>query len=69
MRIDPHLALTMHQARATEAWRDAAADRRGRRPGRQLARPVAARQRLGRSMVRLGTRLAGDPTRTPVRSR
>jgi len=69
MRIDPHLAMTMHQARATEAWRDAAADRRGRHPGRRTARPSAARRRIGRSMVRLGTRLAGDPSFTPVRSR
>lgn len=69
MRIDPHLAMTMHQARAAEAWRDAAADRRGRRLGRRPARPSAARRRIGRSMVRLGTRLAGDPSFTPVRSR
>ena len=69
MRIDPHLALTMHQARAAEVRREAAADRRGRRPGRRPARPSAARRRIGRSMVRLGTRLAGDPSFTPVRSR
>ena len=69
MRIDPHLALTMYQARAAEVRREAAADRRGRRPGSRPARPSAARRRIGRSMVRLGTRLAGDPSFTPVRSR
>jgi len=69
MRIDPHLALTMHQARAGEAWRDAAIARRGRRATRRPTGATAARQRLGRSMVRLGTRLAGDPSFTPARSR
>ncbi len=68
MHVHPHLAAALHEARARELHREAAIARLGRRPVSRPARP-AARQRLGRSLVRLGTRLAGDPTYRPARSR
>jgi hypothetical protein len=70
MRHDHRDALALSQERAREFRRDAAADRLARRrPRRPWDRRAGVRQRVGRSLVRIGSRLAADPSLEPLRSR
>ena len=56
-----------HEIRRREIA-DAAADRSMRTvPGRPASQPV--RRRLGRSIIRIGERLAAEPSIRPARSR
>jgi hypothetical protein len=70
MRHDHHVALALGQEHARELQRDAAADRLARRHAQRVRpRRAGVRQRVGRSLVRIGSRLAADPSLEPLRSR
>ena len=64
MLFDPSLARVIHAERATSWAAESAAMRLLDRPPRR-----SVRQRVGRSMVRIGARLAAEPSLEPARSR
>jgi len=69
MHQDYRLALALVQERVREQHRDAAADRLARRHARVVrVGQAGVRQRVGRSLVRIGSRLAADSIPEPLRS-
>jgi len=69
MHQDYRLALALVQERVREQHRDAAAARLARRHARVVrVGQAGVRQRVGRSLVRIGSRLAADSIPEPLRS-
>jgi len=65
---DDRLVRRLHERRIDDLRRAAAVQRIQRHRGLPAGRR-SLRRSVGRSMVRLGSRLAADPTMTPVRPR
>jgi hypothetical protein len=65
---DDRLVRRLHERRVDDLRRDAHVQRIHRHQ-RLPADRRSLRRSVGRSMVRLGSRLAADPTMTPVRPR
>jgi hypothetical protein len=65
---DDRLVRRLHERRVDDLRRDAQVQRIHRHQ-RLPADRRSLRRSVGRSMVRLGSRLAADPTMTPVRPR
>jgi hypothetical protein len=68
MHAHADIRLQLANERNARRQRHAARSRMAQAARRPVSRP-ALRQRLGRSIVSIGARIAAEPNRSPVRSR